>query len=203
MGSALSLNSMEQGQTVEFTKLIRAWAGGDRTALDRLTPFIYTELRRLARHYMHGENPTSTLQTTALVHEAWLRLADVEDAVCEDRAHFFTMCASIMRHILVDAARRRCAARRGGGDHRRSPVAGPDLDNIPANGSDHSRDFVALDDALTELAQIDPRKAKVIELRFFGGLSVEETAEILGISPQSVMRDWRLARSWLMRELRR
>jgi RNA polymerase sigma factor (TIGR02999 family) len=193
---------MEQGQTVEFTKLIRAWAGGDRTALDRLTPFIYTELRRLARHYMHGENPTSTLQTTALVHEAWLRLADVEDAVCEDRAHFFTMCASIMRHILVDAARRRCAARRGG-DHRRSAVASEDLDNIPANGSDHSRDFLALDDALTDLAQIDPRKAKVIELRFFGGLSVEETAEILGISPQSVMRDWRLARSWLMRELRK
>jgi RNA polymerase sigma factor (TIGR02999 family) len=203
MVSALSLNSMEQGQTVEFTKLIKAWAGGDRTALDRLTPFIYTELRRLARHYMHGENPTSSLQTTALVHEAWLRLADVEDAVCEDRGHFFTMCASIMRHILVDAARRRCAARRGGADHRRSAIAGPDLDNIPVNGSDHSRDFVALNDALTELAQIDPRKAKVIELRFFGGLSVEETAEILEISPQSVMRDWRLARSWLMRELRR
>jgi RNA polymerase sigma-70 factor, ECF subfamily len=194
---------VEQGQTVEFTKLIRAWAGGDRSALDRLTPFIYTELRRLARHHMHGENPTSTLQTTALVHEAWLRLADVHNAGCEDRAHFFTMCAGIMRYILVDAARRRCAARRGGGDQRQSTVAGPDLESIPANGSDHSRDFVALDDALTDLAQIDPRKAKVIELRFFGGPSVEETAEILGISPQSVLRDWRLARSWLMREFRR
>ena len=193
---------MKQGQTVEFTTLIKAWAGGDRTALDRLTPFIYTELRRLSRHYMHGENPTSMLQTTALVHEAWLRLADVKDAACEDRAHFFTLCASIMRRILIDAARRRCAARRGGGDHRQSTVAGPDLDSIPANGSEHSRDFVALDDALSELAQIDPRKAKVIELRFFGGLSVEETGEILGISSQSVMRDWRLARSWLMRELR-
>ena len=193
---------MEQGQTFEFTNLIRAWAGGDRTALDRLTPFIYTELRRLARRYMHGENPTSTLQTTALIHEAWLRLADVKEAGCEDRAHFFTMCASIMRHILVDAARRRYAARRGGGDRRQIAVAGPDLDSIPASGSDHSGDFVALDDALTDLAQLDPRKAKVIELRFFGGLSVEETGEILGISSQSVMRDWRLARSWLMRELR-
>jgi RNA polymerase sigma factor (TIGR02999 family) len=193
---------MEQRGTVEFTKLIRAWAGGDRTALDRLTPFIYCELRRLARHYMRGENSTGTMQTTALMHEAWLRLVDVKDAGCEDRAHFFTMCASIMRRILIDAARRRCAARRGGGDRRQSAVVGSDLDNIPANGSDHGRDFVALDDALTDLAQIDPRKAEVIELRFFGGLSVEETAEVLGISPQSVMRDWRLARSWLMRELR-
>jgi RNA polymerase sigma factor (TIGR02999 family) len=193
---------VEQGQTVEFTKLIRAWAGGDRTALDRLTPFIYAELRRLARHYMRGENPTSTMQTTALIHEAWLRLADVKDAGCEDRAHFFTMCASIMRRILIDAARRRCAARRGGGDRRQSAVSGPDLDSIAASGSDHSREFVALDDALTDLAKIDSRKAKVIELRFFGGLSIEETAEVLGISPQSVMRDWRLARSWLMRELR-
>jgi len=193
---------MEQGQTVEFTKLIRAWAGGDRTALDRLTPFIYAELRRLARYYMRGENPTSSLQTTALLHEAWLRLADVKDAACEDRAHFYTLCASIMRRILVDAARRRCAARRGGADRRESALAGPDLDGIPTRGWDHSREFVALDDALNQLNRIDPRKAKVIELRFFGGLSVEETAEALAISPQSVMRDWRLARSWLMRELR-
>ena len=191
---------MERGRTVDFTNLIRAWAGGDRTALDQLTPFIYAELRRLARHYMRGENPTSTLQTTALMHEAWLRLADVKDAGCEDRAHFFTMCASVMRSILIDAARRRCAARRGGA--RRQSAAVTDLDSIAASDWDHSRDFVALDDALAELAQIDPRKAKVIDLRFFGGLSVEETAEVLGISPQSVMRDWRLARSWLMRELR-
>ena len=181
--------------------LIRAWAGGDPTALERLTPFIYAELRRLAGHYMRGENPTSTLQTTALMHEAWLRLADVKSAACEDRAHFFTICASIMRRILVDAARRRCASRRGGKD-RQSVMVHLDLDNIPPSGSDHSREFVALDDALNGLARVDERKAKVIELRFFGGLSVQEAAEVLGISPQSVMRDWRLARSWLMRELR-
>lgn len=192
---------MEQGQTVEVTKLIRTWAEGDQTALARLTPFIYLELRRLARHYLRGENSANLLQTTALIHEAWLRLADVKNAGVEDRAHFFAMCATIMRRILVDAARRRCALRRGGGDQPQMTISDLDLDCIPAT-SDGSREFAALDDALNDLARIDARKAKVIELRFFGGMSVEETAEVLGVSPQSVMRDWRLARSWLMRELR-
>ena len=192
---------MEQSRTVEVTKLIRTWAEGDQTALARLTPFIYLELRRLAHHYLRGENSTGTLQTTALIHEAWLRLADIKGTGCEDRAHFFAICGNIMRRILIDAARRRCAIRRGGGDQRQTAVTNLDLEEIPST-SDGSREFVALDDALNELARIDARKAKVIELRFFGGMSVEETAEILGISPQSVMRDWRLARSWLMRELR-
>ncbi len=145
----------------------------------------------------------NTLQTTALAHEAWLRLAGVTDADCHDRVHFFAISANIMRRILVDAARRRSAARRGGGHQRRDCADGLDVDDLPAGGPDCSKEFTALDDALNELARIDARKARVIELRFFGGLSVEETADVLDISPQSVMRDWKLARAWLLRELRR
>lgn len=191
---------MGQPDSVDITGLLRAWGGGDQGALDQLAPLVYTELRALARRYMRHERSGATLQSTALVHETFLRLADAHDVNWNDRVHFFALSAQIMRRILVDAARKRAAAKRGGGaihvDHL-SPV---DLDQLPDTHSD-ALSLCALDDALRSLAQVDPRRAKVIELRFFGGLSVEETAEVLEVSPQTIMRDWRLARAWLAREL--
>jgi RNA polymerase sigma factor (TIGR02999 family) len=156
---------------------------------------VYRELHRIARGHMRRENQGNTLQTTALVNEAYLRLVDVANVAWQDRAHFFAVSAQMMRRILVDAARARTSGKRGGAARR------VNLDEIPDISSGRDRELVALDDALTVLAQMDQRKARVIELRFFGGLSVEETAEVLQISPQSVMRDWKLARAWLMREL--
>jgi RNA polymerase sigma factor (TIGR02999 family) len=158
---------------------------------------IYAELRRIARGYMLRERPDHTLQATALVHEAYLHLIDVHNVRWQDRAHFFAVSAQMMRRILTDRARASAAAKRGGAGAR------VHLDEIPAVGAWRASELVALDDALTSLAQMDPRKAKVIELRFFAGLSVEETAEVLKISPQSVLRDWKLARVWLERELGR
>jgi RNA polymerase sigma factor (TIGR02999 family) len=179
----------------EITRLLRAWAQGEEAALDQLAPMVYKELRERAGAYMGRERRAVTLQATALANEAWLRLADVSNVNWQDRAHFFAVAAQMMRRILVDAARARVTDKRGGAAQR------VNLDEIPDVSSGRDRELVAIDDALRMLAELDPRKAKVIELRFFGGLSVEETAAVLKISGQSVMRDWRLAKSWLMREI--
>jgi RNA polymerase sigma factor (TIGR02999 family) len=185
----------------EITVLLRAWGSGDPAALDRLTPLVYDELHRLARRYMRNERAGNTLQTTALVNEAYLRLVDAKGAGWHDRVHFFAVSAQIMRRILVDAARARASFKRGGQARRVEHSGAFDLDAIPDVSSGRDRELVAIDDALNTLAEMDSRKARVIELRFFGGLSVEETAEVLKISPQSVMRDWKLAKAWLTREL--
>ena len=188
---------MDPSGTAEITRLLRAWRGGDEAAFERLVPLVYGELRKIAHGYMRAERDEATLQATALVNEAYLRLMDAGTVDWEDRAHFFAVSAQMMRRILVDAARSRLRAKRGG------QAAKVNLDEVADLSAGRSDDVVAVDDALTALARLDPRKAKVIELRFFGGLSVEETALVLRISPQSVMRDWRLARSWLLRELSR
>jgi RNA polymerase sigma factor (TIGR02999 family) len=187
----------DPASTAEITQLLRAWREGDEAAFERLSPMIYGELRKIAHGYMRNERDSATLQATALVHEAYLRLVDAARVDWQDRAHFYAVSAQVMRRILVDAARTRLRAKRGG------ELARVDLDEIPDLGGERSGELLAMDDALNALAKLDPRKAKVIELRFFGGLSVEETAAVLRISAQSVMRDWRLARSWLMREISR
>ena len=190
--------SPEQSQ---ITVLLRAWKSGDPAALDRLTPLIYNEMRRIARNHIRRERVDNTLQTTALVHEAFVRLVRGDRGGWQDRAHFFAVCAHVMRGILVDAARGRRAVKRGGAEGV-NQTAAVNLDEIADLRSDRSSEFVALDEALNELAELEERKARVVELRFFGGLSVEETAEVLEISPQSVMRDWKLARAWLLARLR-
>jgi RNA polymerase sigma factor (TIGR02999 family) len=186
------MGSTDDSQT---THLLRAWAGGDRGALEQLTPRVYNELRRIAGRYMQNERPGRTMQTTALVHEAYLKLIDVTNVDWQHRAHFFAVSATIMRRILLDRARRRVSAKRGGATPR------VNLDEVPDVGSGRARELIALDDGLNALAEVDPRKAQVIELRFFGGLSVEETAEVLKVSPDTVLRDWRMARAWLLAEL--
>jgi RNA polymerase sigma factor (TIGR02999 family) len=188
--------------STDITGLLKAWGQGDRQALEQLTPLVYTQLRAQARRHMRNERSGATLQSTALVHEVYLRLIDARHIDWSDRVHFFALSAQLMRRILVDAARTRAAAKRGGGVAAAGTGAGVDLDQISAADSSASS-LCALDDALAGLARIDPRRAKVIELRFFGGLSVEETAAALGVSPQTVMRDWRLAKAWLARELTR
>ena len=184
-------------ETSETTQLLRAWADGDQGALERLTPRVYRTLRRIAGHQLQDERAGQTLQPTALVHEAYLQLIDVTNVDWQHRAHFFAVSAQIMRHILLDRARRRVTAKRGGNVER------VNLDQLPDLGSDRARELIALDDALNALAGVDARKARVVELRFFGGLSVEETAAVLAISPETVMRDWKFARSWLQSELSR
>jgi RNA polymerase sigma factor (TIGR02999 family) len=186
---------MPDPQTSETTQLLRAWANGEPSALEQLTPRVYRELRRIAGRFMRQESPGRTIQATALVHEAYLRLIDVTNVDWQHRAHFFAVSARIMRHILLDAARSRASARRGANPPR------VNLDEIPDLSGRRGSELIALDDALNSLALVDPRKARVIELRFFGGLSVQETAAVLQVSPDTVMRDWRLARSWLLREL--
>jgi RNA polymerase sigma factor (TIGR02999 family) len=183
-------------ETSETTRLLRAWTRGDADAFERLTPRVYLELRRLAGRYMRYQPPGATIQATALVHEAFLRLISLKDVDWQDRAHFFACSAQVMRRILVDAARKRMAAKRGGGAPR------VDLDEIPDVSSRRADEMIALDDALTALAQAHPRKARVVELRFFAGLSVEETAAVLGVSDDTVKRDWRLAKLWLRRSTR-
>ena len=178
----------------DASTLLRAWSAGDRSALDRLTPIVYQELRRLARYYMRGERSGHSLQTTALVNEAYLRLTDYKRMRWENRAHFFAVSAQLMRRILVDHARRHNQKRGGGIPH-------VPLEETATVGSHQNDDLAALDEALKALAQLDQRKARVIELRFFGGLSVEETAEVLKISSVTVMRDWTTARAWLYREM--
>jgi len=177
----------------DISKLLRAWSEGDRGALERLTPIVYDELRRLARRYMKGERPGHSLQTTALVNEAYTRLVDYKRMQWQNRAHFFAVSAQLMRRILVEHARRRNLKRGGGVRH-------VSLEEAAVVGGGDT-DLVALDEAMNALARIDPRKVQVVEMRFFGGLSVEETAEVLKISPITVKRDWRVARTWLHREL--
>jgi RNA polymerase sigma factor (TIGR02999 family) len=181
--------------THEVTQLLQAWGEGDRAALDRLMPMVYQELRRIAKRNMARERPGHTLQTTALVNEVYLRLVDEQKVTWQDRAHFFAICARTMRRILVDFARSRRYQKRGGGE---APIS---LEESLVISGRPGADLVALDDALSSLAALDPRKSQVIELRFFGGLSVEETAEALKISPETVMRDWKMAKAWLYREL--
>lgn len=177
------------------TQLLRAWGGGDAAALDQMVPLVYEELRRQAQRYLRRESPGHTLQTTALVHEAYLRLVDQRTARWESRAQFFGVAAQLMRRILVDHARSHHAAKRGG-----SAIQVP-LEEGTAPAEERDVDLLALDDALTRLAQLDERQAKVVELRYFTGLGIEETAEALGISPATVKREWTMARAWLKREL--
>ncbi len=179
----------------EVTQLLVAWSSGDQSALDQLMPLVYGELHRLAHRYMRRENPGHSLQTTALVNEAFVRLTAGKSVNWQNRAHFFAVSANVMRRILVDIANAHGAQKRGGN------LQHVQLDEALVIAEDREADLVALDDALTTLATIDPRKSQVVELRFFGGLSVDETAEVLKVSPDTVLRDWRLARSWLMREL--
>ena len=189
------------GTSAEITRLLRAWGRGDSAALDRLTPLVYEQLHRMARRYMRNERPGHTLQPTALVNEAFLSLVDTRNLDWTDRAHFFAVCARVMRRILVDAARSRAAIKRGGQADRAEHTTAINLDDLPSPGTEISAQVCALDEVLNTLAQIDPRRAQVVELRFFGGLTVEETGQVLQVSPQTVMRDWRLARAWLAREL--
>jgi RNA polymerase sigma factor (TIGR02999 family) len=192
-----------QAKTAEITTLLRAWSEGDAAALDRLTPLVYEELRRLAHTYIQRERAGNTLQATALVNEAYMRLVDVNGIDWQDRAHFLAIAARIMRRVLIEAARARAAVKRGGGMVRVDHSTAVDFDQLPATRSDRAAELCALEDALNALSELDARRAQVVELRFFGGLTVEETVHVLHVSPQTVMRDWKLARAWLARELRR
>jgi RNA polymerase sigma factor (TIGR02999 family) len=178
----------------EVTRLLAAWSDGDEAALEQLVPIIHTELRRLARHYLKRERPGHTLQTSALVNEAYVRLINWKTARFESRAHFFGVSAQLMRRILVDFARHRPRVQ---GDS----VRHVSLEEAVSVAAEPGADLVALDEALVQLAQLDPRKARIIELRFFGGMSVDETAEFLGISPATALREWQKAKAWLYREL--
>jgi RNA polymerase sigma factor (TIGR02999 family) len=180
---------------VEVTQLLKAWGSGDDRALERLVPVVESELHRLAHRFMAKENPGHTLQTTALVNEVYLRLVDVHEVSWQDRAHFFAISARMMRRILTDFARSRNYQKRGG------VALHVSFDEALAVSQEQHAEIVAIDDALVELAALDPRKSQVVELRFFGGLSVEETAEVLKVSPETVKRDWRFAKSWLHRVL--
>ena len=179
------------------TELLRAWSQGDGSALDRLVPLVYEELHRLARRYMRQERPDHTLQATSLVNEAYLRLIDVNRVEWRDRAHFLAVAAQMMRRILVEFARNRQRQKRGGGAVRVS------LDDVQELPDSSGRDLVVLSDALSRLATFDARMGQVVELRFFGGLTVAETAAVLNISPETVMRDWKTAKAWLLREVGR
>jgi len=179
----------------DTTRLLRDWANGDTAALKDLTPRVYRELRRIAGGLMRNESPGRTLQATALVHEAYLKLVDVHNVDWQTRAHFYAVAAQVMRHILLEAARKRATSKRGGDDRR------IELAEIPDLAASRDSQLIALDDALDRLAAIDPRKAQIIELRFFGGLSVEEAAAVLKVSVDTVFRDWKLARAWLMCEI--
>jgi RNA polymerase sigma-70 factor, ECF subfamily len=181
----------------EITERLIAWGAGDRAALDHLLPVIYQELRRMAGNYLRQESPGHTLQPTALVHEAWLRLIDQTRVNWQNRAQFFGVAAQMMRRILVDHAKTKRREKRGG-DAVKLP-----LDDVINLSSERAADLLALDDALDELRRIDERKSRVVELRYFGGFGVEETAQILGVSPETVMRDWKVARAWLYQQIRR
>jgi RNA polymerase sigma-70 factor (ECF subfamily) len=180
----------------EVSRLLRSWSDGDPSALERLTPIVYAELRRLARRYMKRERAGHSLQTTALVNEAWMRLVDYRRMQWQNRAHFFAVSAQLMRRILVENARRHNLKRGKDFEH-------VSLDETAVVGAVRPADLAALDDALNALARIDARKVQVVEMRFFAGLSVDETAEVLKVSPITVMRDWRTARAWLFREMTR
>jgi RNA polymerase sigma-70 factor (ECF subfamily) len=179
----------------EVTLMLRAWGEGDQSALEKLTPLVEAELRRLAHHYLAQERLGHTLQTTALINEAWLRLIDWKQVNWQNRAHFFGVSARLMRYILVGFARARNRQKRGGAAQQVS------LEEASAIAGDRSDDLVALDDALQALAKYDPRKCQIVELRFFGGLSVEEAAEVMKLSPVTIMREWNKAKAWLYQEL--
>ncbi|MGA7409073.1 MAG: sigma-70 family RNA polymerase sigma factor [Bryobacteraceae bacterium] len=179
----------------EVTRLLKAWTAGDEHALEKLTPMVYEQLHRVAQRCMAGERPGHTLQTTALVNEVYLRLVDCARVNWQDRAHFFAVSAQLMRRILIDFARSRGYQKRGGG------LAQVSLDDAATVCSEPDPNLVELDDALKSLAEVDERKSKVVELKFFGGLSTEETAEVLRVSAETVVRDWRLAKVWLLREM--
>lgn len=178
-----------------ITRLLVDWRDGDKTALDRLVPLVYRELRRLAGYYMRKQRADHTLQTSALINEAYLRLIDYKNMRWENRAHFFGMCAQAMRRILVDHARSGGYQKRGGGALKVS------FDEAVIGAEERDAELIALDDALKDLAAIDPRKAQIVELRYFGGLSVDETAEVVGVSPVTVMREWRSAKGWLLKAI--
>src|SRR5215472_15199444 len=180
--------------TNDLSKLLRAWSGGDQSALNGLTPIVYDELRRLAHRYMERERPGHTLQTSALVNEAYMRLVDYKRMQWQDRAHFFAVAAQVMRRILVDHARSHNIKRGAGVQHFA-------LDDVAVVSGDRTGDLLALDDAMNALARLDPRKVQIIEMRFFGGLSGAETAAVLRVSPGTVRRDWSIAKFWLYREL--
>lgn len=184
---------MEEPENSGVTHLLIAWKGGDREALEELTPIVYNELRQLARRYMQGENAEGVLQTTALVHEAYLRLVGL-DVSWQGRNHFFSVAARMMRRVLIDYARSRRAAKRGGGERHLSLDEG-------RISLERSSELIALDDALKALANFDPRKSQVVELRFFGGLTIEETADLVGVSHATIERDLRMAKAWLYREM--
>jgi len=186
---------VSQPPAADVTHLLVAWSEGDESALGRLVPLVESELRRLARHYMRRERSGHPLQTTALINEAYLHLIDSSRVRWQNRAHFFGVSAQVMRRVLVDMARARGALKRGG------DVAHVPLDEGMGARLDRDPDLVALDEALTAFAAIDPRKARMVELRYFGGLTVEEAAEVLQVSPETVKRDWKLAKVWLMRWL--
>jgi RNA polymerase sigma factor (TIGR02999 family) len=186
-----------QTSTNEITKLLQGWQGGDGAALDALVPVVYKELRRLAHYELRKERPDHTLQSTALVHEAYFRLVGRDLPQWEGRTHFFAIAAKLMRQILVDYARRRRASKRGSG------VCMLTLDDAMAMPQGKDVDVVAVDDALNTLAEVDPRQSRVVELRFFAGLSLEETSEVMGIATATVQRDWTAARAWLHREISR
>ena len=188
---------MELSGSAPVTRLLLRWRGGDREALEELLPLVDRELRRVAHRHMRAERPGHTLQTTALINEAWIRLIDQPGMNPQNRAHFLAISARIMREILVDHARRRCRAKRGGGA-RHVP-----LDDVLAGPPGISESVLAIDEALSRLEEFDARKARVVELRYFAGMSVEEAAEVLGVHPNTVIHDWSLAKAWLRRELER
>jgi RNA polymerase sigma factor (TIGR02999 family) len=179
----------------DVTRLLQAWGSGDEAALERLIPLVYNELHRLAHRYMATEPSGQVLQTTALVHEVYLRLVDIDNIDWQNRAHFYGICARLMRRILVDFARSRNYQKRGG------QFPHIELEETATVTAVVGSELLAVDDALKELAKLDPRKAEVVELRFFGGLTVEETAAVLKVSSETVMRDWKMAKAWLLREL--
>lgn len=181
----------------QVTQLLLDWGNGDKAALDKLVPVVYQELRRLAAYYMRRERPGHTLQTSALVNEAYMRLVDYSQMRWQSRAHFFAVAAQAMRRILVEHARKRHFAKRGGGAVKVS------FDEAAIVSQEQAADLVALDDALTSLEAMDERKARIVELRYIGGLNIEETAEVLAISPATVQREWRAAKAWLYREIQK
>jgi RNA polymerase sigma factor (TIGR02999 family) len=187
---------MADSSNSDTTQLLRAWAAGDPQALQRLTPRVYRELRRVAAHLLQNERPGHTLQSADLVHEAYLRLVNAPELDWQHRAHFFAVAATLMRRILLDRARRKTAAKRGG------KTQALNLDQALDVAQAEAREVVALNDALDALAEVDPRKARIVELRYFAGLSVKETAEVVQVSSDTVMRDWKLARAWLLTEIR-
>jgi RNA polymerase sigma factor (TIGR02999 family) len=203
MQGAVVEQLVEPDETADITGLLKRWASGDRGALDSLAPQVYAELHRMAHRYMRQQPPGHSLQSTALVHELFLRLVDSKTADWRDRAHFFAVSATGMRQILVDSARARRAAKRGGGIQHAEHSAPFNFDEVPDLNHQRDAELIGLHEALNALAALDPRKAQVVELRFFGGLSVEETAAVLKVSPQTAMRDWKLAKAWLIRELSR